>query len=151
MPSMPNSGRKWMCPNHAEQVMVCPSSLTPSPVCLYENEKLMIDQRRRRTVREKMQIVDVDSEGMSNNGNISIIPDEPARPAMQYEDLMINRKKFRIPEKIIKLDFWSKLGYGNKCVILLLTVHAWAADRDLSRSSADTLWQETQEGRVRRV
>lgn len=61
-----------------------------------------------------MQIVDISSEGASNNGNIIVLPDEPVRPIMQFEDLIINRKKFRVPEKIIKLDFWSKLGYAGK-------------------------------------
>jgi hypothetical protein len=61
-----------------------------------------------------LEIVDVSSAGESNNGNITVVPDEPVRPVMEYEDLIINRKKFRVPEKIIKLDFWSKLGFAGK-------------------------------------
>ena len=61
-----------------------------------------------------METVDIDKEGSFNNGNITVVPDEPVRPPMQFEDLIINRKKFRIPETIIKLDFWSKLGYAGK-------------------------------------
>jgi hypothetical protein len=56
----------------------------------------------------------VEDEGTPNNGNIVIVPDEPIRPAMEYEDLIINRQKFRVPEKIIKLDFWAKLGVAGK-------------------------------------
>jgi hypothetical protein len=63
-----------------------------------------------------MQVIDVTSEGTANNGNIIIVPDEPVHPVMQYEDLIINRKKFRIPEKVIKLDFWAKLGYAGTYV-----------------------------------
>ena len=54
------------------------------------------------------------SAGEANNGNITVVPDEPVQPVMEYEDLIINRKKFRVPEKIIKLDFWSKLGFAGK-------------------------------------
>jgi hypothetical protein len=71
-------------------------------------------QKRRRTVREKLEVVEVSSEGTANNGNIVVVPDEPIKPIMEYEDLIINRKKFRVPEKIIKLDFWSKLGFAGK-------------------------------------
>jgi hypothetical protein len=56
----------------------------------------------------------VQSEGEANNGNITVIPDEPVKPVLEYEDLIINRKKFRVPEKIIRLDFWSKLGFAGK-------------------------------------
>lgn len=28
---------------------------------------------------------------------------------MEFEDTIINRRKFRVPEKIIRLDFWEKL------------------------------------------
>nr|XP_031864042.1 uncharacterized protein CI109_000686 [Kwoniella shandongensis]KAA5531114.1 hypothetical protein CI109_000686 [Kwoniella shandongensis] len=86
--SMPNSGRKWMCPNHVEQVMP-----------------------RRRTLRNNLEYVDIESSGQRNNGNIQIVPEpeEPRFPPLEYEDLVINRKKFRVPEKVIKLDFWDKI------------------------------------------
>jgi hypothetical protein len=64
-------------------------------------------------VRDKLEMIDVTSGGIANNGNITIVPDEPVRPLLEYEDLFINRKKFRVPEKVIKLDFWAKLGYGR--------------------------------------
>ncbi|KAK6910768.1 hypothetical protein I203_104800 [Kwoniella mangroviensis CBS 8507] len=86
--SMPNSGRKWMCPNHAEQALP-----------------------RRRTVRNDLETVDIDQRHQPNNGNIVVIPepDPPKGPPLDYEDLVINRKKFRVPERIIRLDFWEKV------------------------------------------
>ncbi|WWC63404.1 uncharacterized protein I303_106004 [Kwoniella dejecticola CBS 10117] len=85
--SMPNPAKKWMCPNHTEQVLP-----------------------RRRTIRNDIETVDVDSRNQPNNGNIVVIPEPepPKGPALDYEDMVINRKKFRVPEKIIKLDFWEK-------------------------------------------
>jgi hypothetical protein len=47
---------------------------------------------------------------MRNNGNITVVPDPEARELMDYEDMIINKKKYRVPEKIIRLDFWDKLG-----------------------------------------
>ncbi|TXT15942.1 hypothetical protein VHUM_00445 [Vanrija humicola] len=84
--SMPNSMRKWMCPNHAEQVM-----------------------QRRRTVKNGLQDVEVEDEGQRNNGNITIVEQEEPRQAIPTEDMVINNKRYRVPEKIIQLDFWSKL------------------------------------------
>ncbi|KAK8854692.1 hypothetical protein IAR55_003431 [Kwoniella newhampshirensis] len=86
--SMPNSARKWMCPNHVEQVMP-----------------------RRRTVRNNLEFVDVETPGERNNGNIQIVadPEESRLPDLEYEDMVINRKKFRVPERVIKLDFWDKI------------------------------------------
>ncbi|WRT68508.1 uncharacterized protein IL334_005484 [Kwoniella shivajii] len=86
--SMPNSGRKWMCPNHAEQALP-----------------------RRRTVRNDLETIDIESRHQPNNGNIVIVPEPepPKGPMLDYEDLIINRKKFRVPERIIRLDFWEKV------------------------------------------
>ncbi|ORY35491.1 hypothetical protein BCR39DRAFT_460802 [Naematelia encephala] len=84
--TMPNSGRKWMCPNHAEQVMP-----------------------RRRTVREGLEIVDIDRPGLPNNGNIVIIPEDGAKPQLECEDMIINKRKYRVPERIIRLNFWAKV------------------------------------------
>ena len=57
-----------------------------------------------------METVDIDHRGMRNNGNITVVPDPEARELMDYEDMIINKKKYRVPEKIIRLDFWDKLG-----------------------------------------
>ena len=75
-----------MCPNHVEQVMT-----------------------RRRTIRNNLETIDVESQGLPNNGNISIMPDERGRNVLEYEDMIINKKKYRVPEKIIRLDFWNKI------------------------------------------
>jgi len=57
-----------------------------------------------------VETVDIDHRGMRNNGNITVVPDPEARELMDYEDMIINKKKYRVPEKIIRLDFWDKLG-----------------------------------------
>jgi hypothetical protein len=37
-----------------------------------------------------------------------ILPEEE-RERLEYEDLVINSRKYRVPERIIKLDFWDKV------------------------------------------
>lgn len=86
---MPNAGRKWMCPNHVEHVL-----------------------GRRRTTRNQLETVDVDGPGQRNNGNILVLPEEE-RERLVYEDMIINKRKYRVPERVIRLDFWEKLGLGT--------------------------------------
>ena len=48
-----------------------------------------------------------------NNGNIEVIHPElstaPPNPRIAVDEVLINGRRYRIPEKIIVLDFWSKL------------------------------------------
>lgn len=71
-------------------------------------------------MRNHLETVDVDSEGMPNNGNITVISDDEERPPIEYEDLIINRKRYRVPERVIRLDFWEKLGLGRGWVAALI-------------------------------
>lgn len=86
---MPNSGRKWMCPNHVEHVL-----------------------GRRRTTRTQGETIDIEHAGQRNNGNIIILPEEE-RERIISEDMIINKRKYRVPERVIRLDFWDKLGLGR--------------------------------------
>lgn len=87
--SMPTSMRKWMCPNHSDQVMPA-----------------------RRTVRSGLETVDVGAIGKHNNGNVVVVADEEPRAAIPHEDMVINNRRYRVPEKIIQLDFWNKIRAG---------------------------------------
>ena len=71
-------------------------------------------------MRNHLETVDVDSEGMPNNGNITVISDDEERPPIEYEDLIINRKRYRVPERVIRLDFWEKLGLGRGWVAAII-------------------------------
>lgn len=83
--SMPSSTRKWMCPNHADLVMP-----------------------PRRTVKSGLETVEVDKSGAHNNGNIVVVEEDPG-PDVPTEDMVINNRRYRVPEKIIHLDFWNKV------------------------------------------
>lgn len=48
--------------------------------------------------------------GVKNNGIIEILDPEGERKRIEYENAYINGKRYKIPERIIHLDFWSKIG-----------------------------------------
>lgn len=79
---------------------------------------------RRRTLQENLQTIEVVGRGQSNNGNIEIANDSDGSETseMEFEDTIINRKKFRVPEKVIRLDFWEKLKKERDVVQTPVTV-----------------------------
>ncbi|KAJ9102518.1 hypothetical protein QFC21_002918 [Naganishia friedmannii] len=84
---MPTSQRKWMCPNHAAQVLP-----------------------KKRTLKNGIEVVTVNQPWQPNNGLIEVIDEEAERRRIAYQNMFINGKRYKVPEKIIQLDFWSKLG-----------------------------------------
>lgn len=62
-------------------------------------------------MQDNLQTVKIVGKGQFNNGNVEIANDSDGSETseMEFEDTIINRKKFRVPEKIIRLDFWEKL------------------------------------------
>ncbi|KAI5451412.1 hypothetical protein NCC49_001718 [Naganishia albida] len=85
--NMPNSQRKWMCPNHAAQVLP-----------------------KKRLLKHGVEVVNVTQPGQPNNGLVEIIDEEAERRRIAYEHMFINGKRYKVPERIIHLDFWTKLG-----------------------------------------
>jgi len=47
-----------------------------------------------------------------NNGNIEVIHPQPAAMTekLVLDEVLINGRRYRVPERIIMLDFWSKIG-----------------------------------------
>lgn len=78
----------------------------------------LIKQPKRRTVKHNLQLVDVNGEGEHNNGNIIVLPDDDTPSSkLDVDEIVINSRKYRVPEKTIRLDFWSKLGLGGRYVV----------------------------------
>ncbi|KAI0928212.1 hypothetical protein AcW1_005527 [Taiwanofungus camphoratus] len=88
---MPPWGRKWMCPNHADRVL----------------------QPKRRIPKANATLVEITKPHQPNNGNIEIIQPETvvsAPPKIAVDEVLINGRRYRVPERIITLDFWNKVG-----------------------------------------
>ncbi|KAF8185023.1 hypothetical protein K438DRAFT_1066922 [Mycena galopus ATCC 62051] len=91
LPTMPPINKKWMCPNHAEQV------LPP---------KLRIPKQTAP--------VEITKPKQFNNGIIEIIHPQTASTSkvkkVAVDEVLINGRRYRVPERIVVLDFWNKVG-----------------------------------------
>ncbi|KAI0085417.1 hypothetical protein BDY19DRAFT_996765 [Irpex rosettiformis] len=88
---MPPWNKKWMCPNHVEQAM---------PL-------------KRRIPKSNAPPIEVSKVGEVNNGNIEVILPETAAaapPKLAIDEVLINGRRYRVPEKVITMDFWNKTG-----------------------------------------
>ncbi|KAI0282133.1 hypothetical protein BGY98DRAFT_955911 [Russula aff. rugulosa BPL654] len=89
--TMPPLDRKWMCPNHVDHTL----------------------RVKHRVPRQNPPVIDVVRPGQVNNGNVEILDVETSstHDKVAVDEVFINGKRYRIPERIIKLDFWDKV-YG---------------------------------------
>ncbi|KAI6167208.1 hypothetical protein EDD17DRAFT_1113030 [Pisolithus thermaeus] len=87
--TMPPYGKKWMCPNHADHVL----------------------QPKRRIPKQCATPIDITKPNQRNNGNIEVIHSQPApiTEKLALDEVLINGRRYRVPERIIMLDFWRKI------------------------------------------
>ncbi|KAI0781240.1 hypothetical protein BD413DRAFT_24898 [Trametes elegans] len=93
---LPPWNKKWMCPNHADRVL----------------------QPKHRIPRTNATPIEVTKPHQWNNGIIEVVNTDAAPPPavvpekFNVDEVLINGRRYRVPEKIIKLDFWDKVsGY----------------------------------------
>lgn len=99
-----------MCPNHAEQILV--SSLSFCQLNLLE---LSTQRPKRRIPKQNTTPIEVTKPRQWNNGNIDVIHPESASssqalPKVNVDEVLINGRRYRVPERVIVLDFWNKVG-----------------------------------------
>ncbi|KAF8226228.1 hypothetical protein L208DRAFT_1407346 [Tricholoma matsutake] len=92
LPTMPPFTKKWMCPVHAEQVIPA----------------------KRRVPKQGVPPIEITKPHQFNNGNIEIIHPETTRPLenvdkVAVDEVLINGRRYRVPERIVVLDFWNKM------------------------------------------
>ncbi|KAJ9121716.1 hypothetical protein QFC22_002336 [Naganishia vaughanmartiniae] len=68
---------------------------------------------KKRTLKNGIEVITVNQPGQPNNGLIDVIDEEAERRRIAYQNMFINGKRYKVPEKIIQLDFWSKLGING--------------------------------------
>ncbi|KAH8829646.1 hypothetical protein DL96DRAFT_1598969 [Flagelloscypha sp. PMI_526] len=87
--TMPSASKKFMCPNHAEKV---------KPIKL-------------RIPKLNAPPIDIKKAGLYNNGNIDIVQPiiPPSSETGALDDTVKYGRKFRVPEKVVLLDFWAKV------------------------------------------
>ncbi len=74
----------------------------------YADFFLALVQPKKRTLRRPDDVI-IREPGHRNNGNIEII-DQDTRQRLACESLYINGKRYRVPEKVVQVDFWTKIG-----------------------------------------
>lgn len=67
-------------------------------------------QPKKRLLKHGVEVVNVTQPGQPNNGLVEIIDEEAEKRRIAYENMFINGKRYKVPERIIHLDFWTKLG-----------------------------------------
>jgi len=70
---------------------------------------------KHRIPRQNPTMINIDQSGQVNNGNIEIldIGTPSTHDKVAVEEVFINGKRYRIPERVIKLDFWDKVNAPN--------------------------------------
>ncbi|KII88879.1 hypothetical protein PLICRDRAFT_588854 [Plicaturopsis crispa FD-325 SS-3] len=91
LPSMPTFGKKWMCPNHADQIL----------------------KPKRRIPKQNAPPIEIDKPNQFNNGNIEVIQSQTLAAneikPVAVDEVFINGRRYRVPERVITLDFWNKV------------------------------------------
>ncbi|KAF9646855.1 hypothetical protein BDM02DRAFT_2882724 [Thelephora ganbajun] len=88
--SMPLFGIKWMCPNHADQVY----------------------KSKRRVPKQHAGFIEITKPRQRNNGNIEVVQSDYLTAEEQkvlVDEVTINGRRYRIPERVIRLDFWNRI------------------------------------------
>lgn len=79
-------------------LLICPPTLVLQP--------------KRRIPKTAAPPIDVVGPGETNNGNIEIINmDTPIEQEerMLVDEVLINGRRYRVPERVVVLDFWNKV------------------------------------------
>lgn len=71
---------------------------------------LSLFKPKKRLLKHGVEVVNVTQPGQPNNGLVEIIDEEAEKRRIAYEHMFINGKRYKVPERIIHLDFWTKLG-----------------------------------------
>ncbi|GAA5868484.1 hypothetical protein JCM8547_006288 [Rhodosporidiobolus lusitaniae] len=90
MTGMPPPTRKWMCPLHADH--------------------LMIKKRAVKTI----QTINVDRCDEPNSGDIIILPSREKVVNEEVEEIIVNRIRYQVPEQHVILDFWGRVSEGPR-------------------------------------
>jgi hypothetical protein len=109
LPTMPPFTKKWMCPVHAEQVIVRFLWFG-----VHRPLTLLHQPPKRRVPKQNVPPLEITKPRQFNNGNIEIIHPETTRPLehvdkVTVDEVLINGRRYRVPERVVVLDFWNRL------------------------------------------
>lgn len=74
---------------------------------------------KRRIPKQNAPPIEITKTKQFNNGNIEVIQPQTssgAQSKVAVDEVLINGRRYRVPERVIKLDFWSKISSGRQSV-----------------------------------
>lgn len=104
---MPSYQKKWMCPNHADQTLVRLPNSVHSPLF-----NTVLQLPKRRIPKQNAPPIEITKPNQFNNGNIEVIQPQAVsgtQNKVPVDEVFINGRRYRIPERVIMLDFWNKI------------------------------------------
>ncbi|KAF8831576.1 hypothetical protein HHX47_DHR1000797 [Lentinula edodes] len=109
LPTMPSFSKKWMCPNHAEQIIVNHAKMRART-----SDDKIFQAPKHRIPKQNATPIEVTKPGQHNNGNIEVVEPQTVKllniqPKVNVDEVLINGRRYRVPERIILLDFWNKI------------------------------------------
>lgn len=89
---------------------------------------LHVQRVKRRIPKQNAPPIEITKPHQFNNGNVEIIHSQTTAsqppPKVAVDEVLINGRRYRVPERVIVLDFWSKLGKAisadERCVYCLV-------------------------------
>jgi len=98
-----------MCPVHAEQIIVRPIRLGAGHLLTFLCKPL-----KRRLPKHNAPPIEITKSRQFNNGNVEIIHPEMTQSLesvdkVSVDEVLINGRRYRVPERVVVLDFWNKL------------------------------------------
>jgi hypothetical protein len=67
---------------------------------------------KRRIPKQNAPPIEITKPNQFNNGNIDVIQPQAAsgtQNTVAVDEVLINGRRYRIPERVIMLDFWNKI------------------------------------------
>lgn len=80
----------------------------------------LVQQPKRRIPRANATPIDINKTRQWNNGNIEVIQADTAPQLaripdkLNMDEVLINGRRYRVPERIITLDFWDKIARNRR-------------------------------------
>lgn len=123
-----------MCPNHAERILVSIVKL----ISVLTEFSFFLKPPKRRIPKQNAAPIEITKPKQYNNGNIEVThpiaiqPDNTAQK-VAVDEVLINGRRYRVPERVIVLDFWNKLNKSEPQVekyvfVFMRWIYSWSPE-----------------------
>lgn len=125
--TIPSYAKKWMCPNHADHTLVRQFNVG------HAYYLTCIKMPKRRIPKQNAPPIEITKPKQFNNGNIEVTQPQTVsgvQSKVAVDEVLINGRRYRVPERVIKLDFWSKISSDRNPRQFVQTLNAFECPSD---------------------